>query len=66
MEAADSMEEISPTFSQSIGQSETYIYPNGIIGGNVNPIRLNLLNYSLDVSREVCCRLMSVMCLQGR
>ena len=65
MEAADSMKEVSSLFSQSIGQSETNIYPHAIIGGNVNTIYLNLLNYSLDVSRKVCCRLMSVMCLQG-
>ena len=60
------MEEISPTFSQSIGQSETYIYPNGIIGGNVNTIRLNLLNDSVYIRCKVGCSLRSVMCLQGR
>ena len=58
MESADSMKEVSTLFSQSIGNSKTYIHPHAIIGGNVNTIGLNLLNYSLNVSREVCYRLM--------
>ena len=58
MESADSVKEVSPLFSQSIGQSETNIHPHAIIGGNVNTIGLNLLNYSVYISREVCCRLM--------
>lgn len=66
MESADSVKEVSSTFSQSIGQSETNIHPHTIIGGNVNAIGLNLLNNSVYISSEVCCSLRSVMCLQGR